>query len=476
MIRSYDLIVIGAGAGGLVVAVGAAKSGKQVLLIEKGNYGGDCTNFGCIPSKALIKSAEIAHLLFVSEEFGITTSKQSFNPNGALNRVRTLIQKVRHEEEPPALKALGVDTETGKASFEDMHTLCIDTGQKKMKVYGKRIVIATGSQPAVAEIKGLKETPFLTNETIFSLKEVPKTLIILGSGPIGCELAQAFKRLGAAVHLIASDHGLLPKEEPEIKALVKQQFMKENILLWNRALSPEVHYENGKFSIMVQHPQNKQIEWIQGDQLLVATGRVPQIENLDLAKAKVKYSEKGIQVDRYGRTSQKHIYALGDVLGSPFFTHLAEFQGRAVLRNLLLPWPFKSLVHPKYLPHVTFTDPEIASIGLSEEQAKMVYSPKKIKSYQLPFTHLDRALTSGGTEGYIKVVTKKWSGRILGATIAAPRAGEMLMELSLAMHKKISLRIFSSIIHPYPTYSAIIRKIADLWWTEVLLSMFRRTK
>lgn len=440
----YDLIVIGAGAGGLVVAIGGAKAGKKVLLIERGNYGGDCTNFGCIPSKALIAAAHAGHT----------------NP---LERVRNIVASVRSHEEPEALEKLGVKTLTGIASFIDEHTLQVDS--EETPVRGKQIVIATGSHPGIPPAVGLANVPYLTNETIFNLAVIPKSMIFLGGGPIGCELAQAFHRLGSAVSIVQRPPFLLKKEEPRAKSLIEEQFTKEGISLYLGHQLDHVSFENEIFTAKITAEGNEKT--VQAEQVVVAAGRLPNISSLNLSAAGINFSEKGIQTDSYGRTNKKHIWAIGDILGGPLFTHFAEHGGRAVLKNLLL--PFKQKIYDQAIPRVTFTDPEVASIGLLEEEAIAKFGEKKIATYKLPFDQIDRAICESKENGFIFVVTKKWSSQILGASIVGRGAGEMLASISLAMKKKIPLKTLSSVIPPYPTYTQGIRKIADMWLTQTFL-------
>ena len=475
-IKRYPIVVIGAGPGGLVVANGAAKAGKRVLLIEKKHYGGDCTNFGCIPSKTLISSAEVAHATQVGQEYGIAFESEKFTATEALDRIRKIIASVRSHEDPEALNKIGVDTLTGVASFADPHTLLVtEAGGMEHKIYGKNIVIATGSYPFIPPIEGLKDTPYLTNETIFDLKEIPKSLGILGAGPIGSELAQGFQRLGSEVVLIESQRGLMPNEAEETSKVMAEVFQKEKIGLHILCETNYIAYQNGKFVICIAEKNEK--EDVEVDQLLIATGRRPNIADLQLEKAKVVHSEKGIPIDAYGRTNQTHIFAIGDVVGGPLFTHLAENHGRTVLTTLLLPGPFKKkLDRVQDVPRCTFTDPEIASFGLQEKEALAKYGEKKIATYTISFADIDRAICAARTEGFVKIVTKKWSSKILGATIVAPRAGEMLQELTLAKLYNIPLRKLRRLIHPYPVYSDAIRQLADQWLTKTILGSFRKEK
>lgn len=442
-IRSYPFVVIGAGAGGLVVAIGLAKAGKKVLLIEKGHYGGDCTNFGCIPSKTLI---------------GLAKHHQK-----DLSLIREIISEILSHEDPKALALLGVETLTANASFLSPHLLQVEekTGRVHQIQAGK-IVIATGSRPQIPPIPGLNKTPYLTNETIFDLKEIPKNLIVLGGGPIGCELAQSFQRLGSNVHLIHTHAEILGREPKAASSILIQQFKKEGMQLHLAAKVNRIEYSSAGFQVHLEG------QILEAESLLVSIGRTPQL-NLALENAQVQYTDQGIQTDAYGRTSQKHIFAIGDAMGPPFFTHLAENRGRAVLATLLLAPFWKARFSTQAIPRVTYTDPEIASIGLSEEEAIKRYGEKKIAVYNVPMSENDRAITQHRREGFVKVITKKWSSRILGATIVAPRAGEMLSEISLAMFTKIPLRKLANLIHPYPTYSLAIRKAADQWFSKTIL-------
>ncbi len=463
MSRHYQIIVVGAGAGGLVVAIGAAKAGKSVLLIEKGTYGGDCTNFGCIPSKALIASAEAAYMMKQGEELGVEGS--FLNGDRALERVRRIIEEVRSHEDPIALKNLGVETVTGIASFQNAQI--VQVGDEVFTA--DQFVLATGSIPLIPPIQGLEQTPYLTNETVFDLEKIPKRLCVIGGGPIGCELGQAFSRLGSEVYQVHRGANLLKKEEPEAQATIAQKFQEEGIQLFLGYRPQSVHYHNSVFTLSIQSEQR--VKEIQADALLVAVGRVANVSSLNLAAAGVECTEQGIDVDRFGRTSQKHIWAVGDVTGGPLFTHSAENQARTVLTSLLL--PFKKKMSRESVPRVTYTDPEVASFGLLESEACARYGESGIATYMVPMKENDRAVTAGRTEGFVKVVTKKMSSHILGTTIVGPRAGEMLPELSLAAKEKVPLRKVASLIHPYPTYSLAIRRAGDFWLTQTLLPWLR---
>ncbi len=460
----YPYIVIGAGAGGLVVSIGLAKAGKKVLLVEMGHYGGDCTNYGCVPSKALIASAHAAHKIHTAHEYGIELNGNGFNAMKSLDRTRGIVKHIRDHEEPEVLEKMGVETMTGQATFIDPHTLKI-LGKE---VTGDTIVIAAGSSPFIPPIAGLDNVPYLTNETIFDLEEIPPSLAVLGGGPIGCELGQAFHRLGSEVTIIQKPPDLLMRDELEARRAMEKCFRNEGINLCLGREAKEVTKTNDGVEIHVDDGTS-----IHASHFLISTGRKPNLSTLDLNAAGIKHTKRGITVDAYGRTNHKHIWAVGDITGRALFTHVAENEGRSVLTNLLLPSIFRikeDLKQP--VPHVTYTDPEVATVGMSEEAAIEKYGSKKIAVYLVPLDQVDRAITTGETEGFVKVVTKKWSSHILGACIVAPRAGEMLMEISLAISAKIPLRKLAKLIHPYPTFGLGIRKAADQWLTKTIIPIF----
>jgi len=466
--KKYPFVVIGAGAGGLVVAIGLAKAKKKVLLIEKAHYGGDCTNFGCIPSKSLIAAAEYAHNIKLSSQMGITLENTQFNADLALERVRNIVASVKAHEDEEALKKLHVDALTGTASFIDPHTLrVIDKENTEWKIKSKNIIIATGSSPYVPPIDGLKDTPYLTNETVFHLKKIPKRMIVLGGGPIGTELTQAFNRLGAEVFLVHKNKKLLARESEKAGKILEETFQKEGIKLFLDFQTQRVSFSNEVFQNEINN--GDRIETIEAEALLVSAGRHANLNDLHLENANIYAHEKGIEVDKYGRTSQKHIFAIGDIAGPPFFTHLAENRARSVLTTLLLPGPLKKKIDLKQVvPRVTYTDPEIASAGLLEEDAIQKYGSNKIATYTVPFEEVDRAVTQNCQDGFITIVTKKWSSKILGVSIVGPRAGEMIGEILLAIRENIPLRKLISLIHPYPTYLQAIRKAADMWLTKTI--------
>ncbi|MDN3508179.1 MAG: FAD-dependent oxidoreductase, partial [Simkaniaceae bacterium] len=426
----FPYIVVGAGAAGLVVASGLAKAGKQVLLVDGGEE-----YFGCAASKALIASAKTAHSIRMAKEFGIEIPKCDLSCDGALKRTRKIVSEMRKKEEPAALKKLGIDTIKGTASFIDAHTIAVyDEEDNETLFHGKTFIIATGSSPKIPDIKGLERSSFSTIETVCDLKKVPKTLAILGGGKVGCELAQAFSRLGAQVHLFEKKKKLLPSEEPEVQKLVANFLEKEGIHL--------------HFGASIT-----KIEDLLCDHLVITTGRTPHIKHLNLDAAGVRYKEKTIDIDECGKTAQNHIWAIHDFIGS-------ENQARAILASLLSSWNKKYT--KQAVTRITYTDPEIASIGLKQKQAEKLFGKHKVSVYSLP-------LSDPLSEGVIKIVTKKRGSKILGATIVSERAGEMIMEIATAMHDKTSLSKLLDLIHPQETHNDAISKTADLHFMETLV-------
>lgn len=453
-------IVIGAGATGLEIAEGLVKTGHPVLLIEKDHLGGDCTNFGGVPSKSLIASAHIAHNIKSAEKYGIAKESSTFDASKVFARTQKIVDKMRDHDKTKRLSRRGVRMVFGIAEFIDAHTLrVIQRGGTEICFSAKYIIIATGSSPQIPDIPGIFSSPYLTHETILSLTTVPKTIAFIGGGPIGIELAQAFSRLGAKVHLFLQSSHILPGEDREVQETIESVLEKEGIVFHRGAYIPKIDYREKQFHLC----------GISVDKLAVTAGRKPNIERLHLEAAGVRHTERRIDTDTCGRTSQSHIFAVGDVAGKQSY---AENQAGAVLSALLLPWHKKLSAQP--IPRTTCTDPEVASVGISESEAIEKFGAKKIAIYRVPLGNIDRAVTNSEETGFIKVVTKKWSSKILGATIVAPRAGEMLMEISLAMKAKIPFKRLSDLIHPHASYGQGIRKAADLYLTQTLLGGYEK--
>ena len=451
--RQYDLVIIGAGSGGLTAASFAARLGAKVALVEKHRIGGDCTWTGCVPSKALLKAAKVAHEIRNAARFGIATSPPVADMARVRDYVRSAITQVYQMETPEELRSQGIDVIVGGAQFLDAHT--IEAGGQR--IASKFFLIATGARPFLPPIKGLAETPYVTYEQIFDNDRLPGKLLVVGGGPIGLEMAQAYQRLGAQVTVVAEE--ILPKDEAEVRDVIRRVLAREGIQFVSaKANAAKV---NGDGVILTAGGHD-----LSGDLLLVAAGRKPTVEGLALENAGVTFSERGIPVDSELRTNVKHIYAAGDVTGGYQFTHFAGWQAFQAARNALLPGSASGLTD--LVPWVTFTDPEVAHIGLTEERAKAQFGDA-VRVHRRDLNHTDRAVSDGDTDGFTKIVSKS-DGTILGATIVAPRAGEAIAEIVVAMRHGLKVGELAQAIHPYPTYSTAVQQLAAEIATELALS------
>lgn len=439
----FDIAIIGAGSAGLIGAGFAATLGAKVALLESNRIGGDCTWTGCVPSKSVIHSAHIRHDVSRGPCFGIETDLTRVDMPRVREWVRHSIRTIYEHTTPEALELHGIDVLLGPAAFADAHTIIC--GERR--VSAKHILICTGARADVPDIAGIGQVPFLTYDTLFDLSELPAHLVILGAGPLGVEMAQAFRRLGSEVSIVGPV--LLGREEPEAQSLVREMFTREGIeVVLERATEVRTR-ENG---IELATPSRS----VSGDLLLVAAGRTPRLEGLELSRAGVRHDGRGIPVDKYLRTNVKHIYACGDVIGGPQFSHLAGWQAFQAVRNALLPG--RTVGIAEEMPAVTFTDPEIARVGATEAQARRLLG-SRVEAYHWPMTKCDRAVCDGETDGFIKFVTDR--GRtILGATVVASRAGEMIAEITLAMKQGASVNALAGTIHAYPTWSSAVQLAA----------------
>jgi pyruvate/2-oxoglutarate dehydrogenase complex dihydrolipoamide dehydrogenase (E3) component len=450
---NYDLIIIGAGSGGLTAADFAVKLGARVALVEKSRIGGDCTWTGCVPSKALLKAAKVAYEVRTAHCYGITSSPPVTEMAKVRDYVLAAIQQVYQFESPEELRQKGIDVLLGSARF-------ISPGSIEVAdriVHSKKFLISTGARAVVPAIAGLNEVPFVTYEKIFENDCLPDNLVVVGGGPIGSELAQAYQRLGSQVTIVADR--LLPKEDQEVRELIGRVFVSEGIrLLRGRAKS--VHRDGDGITVSTD------TEEVRGEMLLIAPGRKPTVEGLDLENAGVTYSEKGIPVDEQLRTNVKNIYAAGDVIGGQQFTHFAGWQAFQAVRNALLPG--NSSGFTDLIPRVTFTDPEVAQVGRNEERARSKFG-NNVKVCCTKLSQIDRAVCENDHVGFIKVIAKS-DGTILGATIVAARAGEALSELIVAIKQKVKAVDLAGAIHAYPTYSTGVQQLAADMTIEKLLS------
>lgn len=450
----YNLVVIGGGTAGLVSAAGAAGLGARVAIVERRLLGGDCLNYGCVPSKALLRAARAAYDLRHAAAFGITAdgrARQDFAT--VMTRMRMLRAALATHDSARRFTELGIDVFVGDARFVDHET--VEVGDTRLRFV--RAVIATGARPSAPPVPGLGEAGFLTNETLFGLTRLPPRLVIVGGGPIGCEMAQAFARFGSAVTIVALDPQLLPREDADAAAILDRQLTREGVTLALGAhLTSVARTSSGK---LVTFDRGRGPESIEADELLVAVGRTPNVEGLGLQAAGVAFDKDGVTVDDRLRTSNPRIYAAGDIC-SPFkFTHAADAMARTVIQNALFFGRKKasSLV----IPWCTYTDPEIAHVGYYEREARE--AGFEVRTFDVSLASVDRAVLDGETDGFARLHVEARRGRILGATIVARHAGDMIGEVSLAMTSRLGADTLSATIHPYPTRAEVLRKLGDAY-------------
>lgn len=469
-----DICVIGAGSGGLTVAAAAAAFGVEVVLIEKGRMGGDCLNYGCVPSKALLAAAKHARAIVEAPEFGVGPGAGA--PNIDFEKVHAhvhaVIAAIAPNDSVERFRAMGVQVIAAEARFADRSTVVAGD----VEVAARRFVVATGSRPLIPPIPGLDETPFFTNETLFDRKTAPQHLIVIGGGPIGLEMAQAHRRLGARVTVLESQ-GALGKEDPELAAVVLDRLRAEGVELIERVEVTRVAGTEQGITVACRATDGMAFE-ISGSDLLVATGRKPNVETLDLDKAGIRYDRSGISVGPNLRTSNRRVFAIGDVAGSLQFTHVAGYHAGLAIQQILLRIPARE--NRDIIPHVTYTDPELAHVGLDEAQARQRYGDRT-SVLRWPLAENDRAQAERRTEGAIKIVVGR-RGRILGATIAAAGAGEMINMWALAVARQMKLSDIRAYVPPYPTMSEIGKRAAVSYyapmaqkpWVRSLVGLMRR--
>ena len=444
-----DLCVIGAGSGGLSVAAAAAAFGRQVVLIEKHKMGGDCLNYGCVPSKALIAAGKRAHMMQTAEPFGIANAIPQIDPRAVHDHVKSVIAAIAPNDSVERFTGLGVRVLLGAARFTDKQTVAV--GEHEIKA--RRFVIATGSAPFVPPIPGLDDVAYFTNETIFDNKEKIDHLIIVGGGPIGMEMAQAHRRLGSKVTVLEGATAL-GKDDPELAAIVLDALRDEDIDIRENALADKVTAGAGG-GVKVHVKSGAETVEIDGSHLLLAVGRKPNLSDLNLEAAGVKYDRRGVTVNKGLKTSNRKVYAIGDVAGGLQFTHVANYHAGLVIRNALFRMPVS--VNNDTVPWCTYTEPELAHIGLSEKDAKE--RGHKINVLRWPYHENDRAQAERVTKGHIKVITGK-GGKILGATIVGEHAGELIQMWSLAIAQGMKIKAMTGWISPYPTLSEINKRVS----------------
>lgn len=448
-----DICIIGGGSGGLSVAAGAAQLGARTVLVERGRMGGDCLNFGCVPSKSLIAVAERAHVVRDSLAFGIEPAEPRIDMKAVRHHVRSVIAAIEPHDSVERFEGLGVRVIRAHGRLAGTNE--VEAGG--IRIRARRLVIATGSSPAIPPIPGLAEVDFLTNETIFDLDELPDHLLVLGAGPVGTELAQAFRRLGAAVTLV--DAGpMLAREEPCFRSIVRDSLIRDGVAVRDNVRVERI--EAGPAIVLADQAGGARIG---GSHLLVATGRRPNIGELDLELAGIAHDASGIRVDARLRTTNRRVFAIGDVAGPHAFTHMAGYHAGIVIRNALFRLPAK--VNHDAVPRVTYTDPELAHVGLTASEAKARGIAHE--TVETTFADNDRARAERATGGRIRVVATP-RGRVLGATIAGRQAGELLLPWSMAIDRRMKLSAMASTIVAYPTLSEINKRVAGLFYAPKL--------
>ena len=452
----YNLVVIGAGTAGLVSAVGSAGLGAKVAIIERALMGGDCLNVGCVPSKGVIRAGRAAYDVGDAARFGVKVHGDvEVDFGAAMERMRRLRAKISPNDSVSRLHGLGIDVFIGQGTFSSPNTIDVD-GQT---LTFDRAVIASGARATVPDIPGLGDAGFLTNETVFRLTERPARMAVLGAGPIGCELAQSFMRLGSRVTLVARTGQIMPKEDRDAADIVQRQFEREGMEILTLSKVMSARRDGAETVLTIDAPDGTRE--LRFDAVLVGVGRTPNLEGLDLEAAGVKYERQGVTVDDTLRTSNARVYAAGDVCSKYKFTHAADAMARIVITNAFFR-PFRTgRVSNLVIPWSTYTDPEIARVGMSEEEAVAAGLTPGVITHELADN--DRAILDGDEEGFARVVYDKKTGRMVGGTIVARHAGEMIGELTLAIATRQKVSVLSSTIHPYPTQSEAVKRLGDIY-------------
>lgn len=457
-----DICVIGAGSGGLSVAAGAVQMGARVVLLERGLMGGDCLNFGCVPSKSLIAAAHTAQTMRMAGRFGVAPVEPAVDMAGVRDHVRSVIAGIAPTDSVERFEGLGVTVLQQEGRFSDPRTVTAADGTE---IRAKYFVVATGSSPLVPPIPGLDAVPFHTNETIFDIAEPMRRLVVIGGGPIGLELAQAHRRLGAEVTVVEALTALA-KDDPEAAEIVKSRLRAEGVDLQEGAKVVAVAATPDGVSVTID--RNGDQDTVEGSHLLVAVGRKPNLEGLNLDAAGIEHDRSGIVVDAGLRTTNRRVYAIGDVAGGLQFTHLANYHAGILIRRILFKM-FWARVDYDAFPWVTFTDPELAQVGMTEARAESELGGGRYRVLRWSLEENDRARAERRTDGLIKVIVDA-KGRIRGATIAAPSAGELILPWVMAVAGRQRIGAMAGIVAPYPTLGEISKRAAGSYYTPTLFS------
>ena len=464
--HDYDLLVIGVGSGGLSSAILALKLGKKVGVVEKRRIGGDCTWYGCIPSKALIRSASIAREANHVSDYGLhSESPILLNTDRVMEHVRSVRRRIYQGETPEVLQEMGIAVHLGAPRFVDRHRIRV--GDRTLS--SRSFLVSTGSSPFIPPVAGLADVPYLTNETLFDLEALPRSMIILGGGPIGAEMASALNRLGVEITLVQRDARILPNDDEELVEILTGHLAGEGIDILTGMEAVECSRDAAGISVAVQN-RSRQTSVLRADTLLVATGRTPNVEGLDLEAAGVEYSKRGIQTDRSLRTTASNIYACGDVLGSYKFSHIAEYHASVAVPNAVLPLPIKRKVSYRDIAWSTFTEPELAHAGLTEKEARERYGDE-IAVYRHSYDQIDRARTDLADVGMSKFICDK-RGKLIGIHILGERASDVLHQAQLAKTLGVGFHRIRSMIHIYPTYGDLVKRPATAAFADKLQNNF----
>lgn len=454
----YDICIIGAGAGGLSVASGAAQLGLKVALIEGNNMGGDCLNYGCVPSKSLLSSAKHYYMAKHSQQFGFAITPPQVEIKNVMQKVHEVMAKIAPHDSVERFEGLGVKVYRGYGSFIDENTVSVNKQLFKAKYF----VIATGSSPVIPPITGLNTVAYLTNETIFDLQETPEHLIVIGGGPIGCELAEAFAMFGIKTSILSLSK-ILPKDEPDMVEVLRGEILKTGIDLYEDISITEISKNNKEINVIIKNGNSEST--ISGSHILIATGRKPNLEKLNLAVANIKYNKKGVEVDTRLRTSNKQVFAIGDASIGYQFTHIASYHAGIVIRNII--FRQRAEVNYKAMPWVTYTYPELAHCGLSEDEARKTIGNIKVTEFE--YQENDRAQAERASIGKIKLITTT-KGIVLGVSILGLNAGELLAPWIDLINRGEVVKALTKNIIPYPTLSEINKQVIGEYYKPILFS------
>ena len=458
----YDVIVIGGGAAGLTSSGIAANFGAKTMMIERHRLGGDCTWTGCVPSKALLKAGKVARHIRKASDYGLIDSEPQIDFKKVIEHVHEIRDEIYEDADAPEnFEAMGIEVVEGTAYFTDKHAINIELSDGETRVVtSKYFFICTGASAFVPPIEGIDSVDYLTNESLFEIESLPEELVIVGGGPIGSEMAQAMQRLGSQVTVIDMADRIMTNDDAEMADMLLQKLKDEGVNYVLNAGVQKIESHNGRIDIHVDI--NGESKVVSGSDLLMATGRRANVNDLNLEAAGVKYSGRGIEVNDKCRTNVSHIYACGDVTGGYQFTHMSEHTAKVAATNALLKFPMK--VDDTHVPWCTYTDPELGHVGATEKQLQEKGEDYEV--YRFPFSKVDRAVTESEGDGLIKVYAKKWNGKILGASVVGTNAGEMISEYAVAMKNGVSLKNLADTIHPYPTYGLGARRAADQWYIK----------